>query len=228
MPKYTLVVRRTDYKANVIGEKGELIRKKWFDSGIELSHSLIKLEDSNGTRCYVHSNRGVLPRFLYANISGFGENGLAVVTAQNGKKNFIDRQGNLICHTWYDDCMWLRCGVGIVKKGKYFNLIDKDDNLLYREWFKSITILSPVGYIVSFNSVDLLLMEKKNGLYNIFNVNTKKMVFTKTLSSIEARHDYFKVKRTCYGFYNYMNMKGQVLHRRWVKPAQVSIEELID
>jgi len=143
-------------KYNYIDQNGNYLSKQWFDDATNFSGGLsivnlngkdYHIDNEGNLRCdesinfvkrghslYKTKKRRLFgemrnsPRDMFDSVARFSE-GFAIVKL-NGKYNYIDQNGNLLCKQWFDDASSFKMGYGwgVLNDTEYY--IDKQGNLI--------------------------------------------------------------------------------------------------
>ena len=138
--------------------------------------------------------------FDYVNNSN---DGFALVEL-NGKWNFINTHGELLCNKWFDYCSDFNDGFAVVELNGKWNFINTHGELLCNEWFNSCG-----GFYDGFAVVEL------NDKYNF--INTRGELLWKGNQWFDScggfNNGFARVKLN--GKYNFINTRGELLCNEW-------------
>ena len=114
--------------------------------------------------CMRQLANGADPNDVFDGIGNFND-GFAIVEL-NGKYNFINTRGELLCNQWFDSCGYFYDGFAIVELYGKWNFINTRGELLSNEWFDMC-----FGFSDGFASVRLngrlFRIDNKGRLHNL-------------------------------------------------------------
>lgn len=127
-------------------------------------------------------------------------NGFAAVKL-NGEWNFINHEGQLVSHQWFDEVTYFIEGVARVKLNGNYNFINTKGKLLFQQWFDNAAYFS-----------NGLIRVELNGQYNL--INAEGLLSNQWFDGIGSFVNGFAIVKLN-NKSNFINTECQLLSKQW-------------
>lgn len=193
-----------------IDKDGNMPIKKWFDSADCFKEGFCKVY-IDGKSNIIDKNGDTISDRWFKDACRF-HNGLATVGNENGKMNYIKKDGTLLLEEWVDlalDFMFNKNYSLIQKDGSYY-IIDRNGNIMFKSTYDNITLFENICVARKDDKCFILKYDGDRFIDESFDMIDRSFLNEISTNHILVRKD---------SKYNFVTRDGNFLSDMWLEYA---------